>query len=253
MDSDDEKDVRYNTTSNINLTSHMNAPNEQLLIKAVGSLLLTTLEEDLEDGKTIPVKSPLYYFSEEKYIAENPDDYDDDRLEILRAVPSEDDISAFLGALYEYGGFSPECCVICLIYINRLSKVTDMPVLPSSWRPLILVSVMIAQKMWDDKFLSNADFSTIYPFFNTHQINELEMKFLELLEYNTTIKYSIYFNYYINLKHLLPEELPKDPMDIFAMAKLEKNSKEFESNMKAKAKTGINDRQVGQGTKVVIS
>ena len=35
---------------------------------------------------------------------------------------------------------------------------------------------MIAQKMWDDKYLSNADFSYIYPFFDTKQVNMLEMK-----------------------------------------------------------------------------
>ena len=60
---------------------------------------------------------------------------------------------------------SGECCVICLIYINRIIALTSIPLLPTSWRPLVLISLMVAQKMWDDKYLSNSDFSTIYPFF----------------------------------------------------------------------------------------
>lgn len=128
-----------------------------------------------------------------------------------------------------------------------------MPLLPSNWRPLIFISIMVAQKMWDDKYLSNADFSYIYPFFDTKQVNELEMKFLELIQYNTHIKFSIYAKYYLELKGLVPEDFPLKEMDVFTQQKLENQSKNMEENLKRNAKTSANAKVSGQNTVVVIN
>jgi hypothetical protein len=128
-----------------------------------------------------------------------------------------------------------------------------MPLLPSNWRPLVFISLMIAQKMWDDKYLSNADFSYIYPFFDTKQVNELEMKFLELIQYNTHIKFSIYTKYYLELKSLVPEDFPLKPMDAFTMQKLENQSKSMEENLKKNAKTSADTKTAGQNTNMVIN
>lgn len=75
----------------------------------------------------------------------------------------------------------PECCIICLVYINRLIAFTEIPLQATNWRPLVLCSLLVAQKVWDDRYLSNADFAFIYPFFKTDQLNKLEKKFLELI------------------------------------------------------------------------
>jgi hypothetical protein len=49
-----------------------------------------------------------------------------------------------------------------------------MPLQPTNWRPLVLYSLLVAQKVWDDRYMSNADFAFIYPFFVTEEINKLE-------------------------------------------------------------------------------
>ncbi len=149
--------------------------------------------------------------------------------------------------------FSAECCVICLIYINRIIALTETPLLPTNWRPLVLIALMIAQKMWDDKYLSNADFSYIYPFFDTKQVNMLEMKFLELIQYNTHIKFSIYTKYYLELKSLVPEDFPLKPMDVFTAGKLESQSKNMENTLKKNAKTSADSKESGQNTNLVIN
>jgi hypothetical protein len=128
-----------------------------------------------------------------------------------------------------------------------------MPLLPTNWRPLVLISLMIAQKMWDDKYLSNADFSYIYPFFDTKQVNSLEMKFLELIQYNTHIKFSIYTKYYLELKSLVPEDFPLKPMDAFTSQKLEQQSQKMEENLKKNAKTSADAKESGQSTNFVIN
>lgn len=60
----------------------------------------------------------------------------------------------------------------------------------------------MAQKVWDDKYLSNSDFAFIYPFFTNQEVNKLEGKFLELLHYNTNVKSKVYTRYYFELRAL---------------------------------------------------
>lgn len=78
--------------------------------------------------------------------------------------------------------------------------------------------------MWDDRYLSNSDFAFIYPFFMTEQLNRLEKKFLELIQYNVTVKSSLYAKYYFELRALFKEnerEFPLVPIDRSEESKLE--------------------------------
>lgn len=112
---------------------------------------------------------------------------------------------------------------------------------------------MVSQKVWDDKYLSNADFSYIYPFFDTQQLNTLEMKFLEMIQYNVHVKDSLYTQYYLDLKTLIPEECPSKPMDVYTMKKLECQSKALEDGFKKNSKTSGESKQSGQQSLLVIN
>ena len=184
------RDPKSSSTGNVMLSSTIENPDVKLVIKYVSTLLHSNLLDDMEDEKSIDPKSELYFFDEEKYIAENPSNFNEERIALLRKVPKPDDLSGFIDALYDIAQFSGECCVICLIYLNRIFALTSIPLLPTTWRPLVLVSLMVAKKMWDDKYLNISDFSTIYPFFDKEQSNKPELKFLELIQYNTHIKFS---------------------------------------------------------------
>jgi hypothetical protein len=91
-----ERDQRSNSTSTILLSSTINAPNVKLIIKAVATLLHSNLMEDLQEGKIISTKSDLYFFSEDKYINENPNAFDEERIILLRKTPTQEDISGFI-------------------------------------------------------------------------------------------------------------------------------------------------------------
>ena len=110
------------------------------------------------------------------------------------------------------------------MYINRLIAFTEIPLQPTNWRPLVLCSLLVAQKVMDDRYLSNADFAFIYPFFMTEQLNKLEKKFLELIQYNVTVKTSLYARYYFELRALFKEnekEFPLMPIDAREEQRLE--------------------------------
>ena len=170
----------------------------------------------------------MFYFSEEKYMKDRPDEFDDERKDLLRQMPEVKNIYEFMKALYECAQYSPECCIICLVYINRLIAFTGMPLEPTNWRPLILCSLLVAQKVWDDKYLSNADFAYIYPFFKIEEINQLEQKFLELIQYHVTVKSTLYAKYYFELRALFKDasEFPLQPLDAMTASALEARSKE---------------------------
>lgn len=245
-------DPKSSSTGHIMVSSTISNPDVKLLIKGVATLLHSNILEDIEDEKKIEPNSDSYYFDEEKYIAERPENFNEERKALLRKVPTQIDINGFIDALYDIAQFSPECCIICLIYINRIIILTGVPMLPTTWRPLVLISLMVAQKMWDDKYLNNSDFSVIYPFFTNEQLNTLEMKFLEMIQYNTHIKFGTYTKYFLELKGLEPDCTLK-PMDMHSKAKLEKASLEMENNLKKNAKTSEKGLGAGQNTVYVIN
>ena len=45
------------------------------------------------------------------------------------------------------------------------------------------LSVRVRAQVWDDKYLGNSDFAYIYPFFTLEEINNMEIKFVKLLQY----------------------------------------------------------------------
>ena len=49
-----------------------------------------------------------------------------------------------------------------------------MPLLVTTWRPVFLAALILAQKVWDDKALINGDFSLFCPMFSLKEINHLE-------------------------------------------------------------------------------
>ena len=208
-DSDEDRyqvpDRRNNTTSSAQIGSSIYNPNTRNILQSVATILHSQMTEDASLGREIGSTSDLFYFSEEKYIREHPEAFDDVRRAQLRKTPSVGDMFEFMRAIYDCAQFSPECCIICLVYINRLISFTGLPLSPTNWRPIILCSFLIGQKVWDDRYLSNADFAYIYPFFSTEEINRLEKKYLELINYSVTVKAALYANYYFELRGLYNE------------------------------------------------
>ncbi|OMJ69773.1 hypothetical protein SteCoe_32408 [Stentor coeruleus] len=207
-------DRRSQTASSAAPSSSIYNPNVRSILQSVSTIIHSQMLEDSSLGREIQSTSDLFYFSEEKYIREHPEMFDEQRRALLRKTPSVDDIFEFMRALYECAQFSPECCIICLVYINRLIAFTGLPLSPTNWRPIILCSFLIGQKVWDDRYLSNADFAYIYPFFSTEEINKLEKKFLELINYSVTVKATLYAKYYFELRGLYNEanNFPIEPI-----------------------------------------
>jgi len=181
-----------NSTSTVNVTSTIVEPNMGELVSSVSTMLHCQMMRDIDaDEKK---KKMLPFFCEENYTGK-----------IVKEIPAVKYIYQFLKGVFEVGQFNPECCVISLVYINRLIGVTGVPLTQSNWKPVSVSALVLAQKVWDDTPLINADFSILYPALTVKEINFLERKFLDLLEFKLTVSSSLYAQYYFELRSICEE------------------------------------------------
>ena len=58
---------------------------------------------------------------------------------------------------------SPGVLVVAMIYIERLRRRVGAELLASTWQPTLLIAIIVAQKVWEDKRYMNVDFTTLCP------------------------------------------------------------------------------------------
>lgn len=180
------------------------------LISSVSTMLHCQMMRDVDASEK--KKKMLPYFCEEQYTGK-----------VVKEIPPVKAIFQFLKQVFEVGQFNPECCVISLVYINRLIGVTGVPLTQSNWKPVAISALVLAQKVWDDTPLINADFSILYPALTVKEINFLERKFLDLLEFKLTVSPSLYAQYYFELRSICEETTANfKPLTKTTLRKLER-------------------------------
>ena len=112
------------------------------------------------------------------------------------------DIYDFLVTLFTRAHLSPECSIVSLIYVERLMDKGKVSLLRTNWRPILLCSMLLASKVWQDSASWNIEFSVIYPQFSLAAINLLERNFVNALGWDMYISQSLYAKYYYGLRAL---------------------------------------------------
>ena len=138
----------------------------------------------------------------------------------------------YISLIYRGAGYSPECNIIALVFLNRITTMHTIPLTAFNWRALWLITVILSQKVWDDKPLKTSAFTTILPSISRKCLRDMETKALELLQYMTSVKPSLYAKYYFELRQLFTEIMgfqDKEwnilPLTILGAKKLEYKSK----------------------------
>ena len=116
-------------------------------------------------------------------------------------LPSPDSIFRFMRTIFEKLQLSSECSIISLIYVERLLE-TGIYFYNKNWRPIVLTSILVASKVWDDLSSWNVEFSDLFPLLPLKSINNLERLFLDTLKYNLFVASSVYATYYFALRAL---------------------------------------------------
>jgi len=200
---------KYNSTSTMYIKSTILKPEIQEVIYCVAIVLhdrITTEEVAGDETPHIEQQHCFPFFSEDNNplykVPDRTQDLRRSRQRKVRTVPTEAFIFETIKSVYDCAHFSEECVVISLIYIERLLNTTGVKVLTSTWRPIVLAAIIVAQKVFDDRCLSNYEFSVYCPMFTLKEINHLENKFLEMLCYNVSISASTYASFYFHIQTL---------------------------------------------------
>lgn len=115
-------------------------------------------------------------------------------------LPTLSSVYQFLKKLLVTGKFPAECCIILLIYVNRLIGLTNVAFTPSNWKPISVIALLLAQKVWDDDHLGNDDFALLYPTLTVAEVNFLERKFIQYIEFKLGVRQQLYAQYYFELR-----------------------------------------------------
>ena len=94
---------------------------------------------------------------------------------------------------------------MALIYINRMNTTRNLPLTKGNWQAVWFISVLLANKVYDDKCKSLKWFVKNCPLFNLDQLRELELYALTVLDFCLEVKVSLYTQYYFELRQLFAE------------------------------------------------
>ncbi|KAL0715068.1 hypothetical protein Bca4012_022047 [Brassica carinata] len=96
--------------------------------------------------------------------------------------PPDITISQYLDRIFNYSRCSPSCFVIAFIYIHQFLDLTPAHLTPLNVHRLLLTCVMLAAKVFDDRYYNNAYYARVGGV-STRELNRLEMKLLFALDF----------------------------------------------------------------------
>lgn len=109
--------------------------------------------------------------------------------------PPQITIKDYLKRIAKFSHCSEECFVLALIYIDRLilSNRTFLVNIYNVHR-LVIASVMVAAKFFDDQYFNNAHYGRVGGV-SCKEMNQLEIEFLFMINYDLLVKNELYTTY----------------------------------------------------------
>ncbi|CAD5326609.1 Cyclin-U3-1 [Arabidopsis thaliana] len=100
--------------------------------------------------------------------------------------PPEISIAHYLDRIFKYSCCSPSCFVIAHIYIDHFLHKTRALLKPLNVHRLIITTVMLAAKVFDDRYFNNAYYARVGGV-TTRELNRLEMELLFTLDFKLQV------------------------------------------------------------------
>jgi len=148
--------------------------------------------------------------------------------------PSVDQIYHFFCEIFRVENLPPQCCILCLAYIERLITKSGLSLHGSNWKRVALSALILASKVWEEQAVWNVDFLAVFPGASVKDLAKLEKAVLNLLQFNVSLKASEYAKYYFELRSLASlieksNHFQLEPLSKVEAERLEKRSQDVAS------------------------
>lgn len=210
---------KYSSCSTIFIDdSTVSQPNLKNTIKAVAFAVYFHVR-NRESDRTLEIFDERAHPLSKELI---PEDYD-------TRDPEHKHIYRFVRNLFSAAQLTAECAIVTLVYLERLLHYAEIDIMPANWRRIMLGAILLASKVWDDQAVWNVDYCQILKDIVVDDINDLERKFLEMIDFNINVPASVYAKYYFDLRVLADANdlsFPLEPLNKERAIKLEAMSTE---------------------------
>ena len=136
--------------------------------------------------------------------------------------PTFDEIFNYIKYVAFKSKMEAEIPIISLIYIEKLLRKGGVLVNAQNWRRVVLITLCIGSKIWDDDSLENVHFPKVMNDITLKDISTLEKIFLDLTEYDVIIKGKEYAKYYFIMTTLGEESKKNPPWRLMNPSKVQK-------------------------------
>ncbi|KAG0026422.1 hypothetical protein BGZ81_006366 [Podila clonocystis] len=118
-----------------------------------------------------------------------------------RVVMTQADIFDFMRFIFDCGqNLGAENAIITLIYVERMTDLGNLAFHAINWRRLLLGALILSIKVWEDLAVFNSDVCAIFEGLSVKDVNALERFSMAKLQYNVSVKRSVYAMYYFRLR-----------------------------------------------------
>merc|ERR1711981_79926 len=232
---------RHNSTNTLYVKSTLHEPSYDELLKVVAARLVNLIKIVKEPAKDI--------FNEILHPIERSPSRS------IHHPPSNLEVGSFLTKIFKQQKLAHECLIMSLVYIDRVlsNPKANLQLNPQNWRRILLASLVIASKVWEDLAVWNVDFVDVFPELTFSDLNEMERNFLGLLEFDVTVIATTYASYYFNLRELadVKETWPLKPLDKDGEARLALGGKRDNYDKKTAKMVAVSDDWSRRVTKMI--
>jgi len=219
-----QEKYKSNSTSSLYIKDTLSTPDIDELLRCISIAILYHVEEGHKNERP----NVCEIFSEEKYPLTKG-------LLDLVTIPNWKRIYKFISAIFRAEKLSSECAILTLAYIERIVQHSNLALSASNWRRVVLAALILASKVWEDQAVWNVDFLSVFPCVTVQDLAKLEKTVLNLLQFNVSLKASLYAKYYFELKSLAEQgnrSFSLEPLSKEDAEKLEKRSEDREAAAK---------------------
>merc|ERR1719398_446856 len=72
-------------------------------------------------------------------------------------------VCSFILSILHQGIFSVSAFIVAVIYLSRFKENTHITLHATTWRPLFLAALLVADKVWEDKPVRNSSLARLFP------------------------------------------------------------------------------------------